>query len=128
MQFEFKIPYPSHKAGKAAWNKRFGLNAYYAGKHWSQRREDAIFWHQLTNAALTAAGFREKPFGRPVVLTFWFNDRLDCSNHAAMAKMIEDALKERVIQDDSRRFVKGIELYFHAEDCIKIQIREVSER
>ena len=36
----FEIPYPPTKRGKAAWNKRFGLNAYYAGKHWSQRKPD----------------------------------------------------------------------------------------
>ena len=43
----FEIPYPPTKRGKAAWNKRFGLNAYYAGKHWSQRKRDAEELHSL---------------------------------------------------------------------------------
>ena len=32
-------------------NKRFGLNAYYAGKHWSQRKKDAEELHELAHWA-----------------------------------------------------------------------------
>ena len=35
----FTIPYPATKAGKSAFCRRFGLNAYYEGKHWGQRRK-----------------------------------------------------------------------------------------
>lgn len=34
-------------------------------------------------------------------------------------------MKGRLIADDSRKFVKGIECYFHTEDYILVQIREV---
>jgi hypothetical protein len=61
----------------------------------------------------------------PVVITFYYNDNLDLSNHATMAKMIEDALKGVIIEDDSRKYVKGIEHYFHGEDFIRVVVREV---
>lgn len=43
----FTIPYPPAKQGKSAFCRRFGLNAYYAGKPWPQRRRDAQELHQL---------------------------------------------------------------------------------
>lgn len=44
----FEIPYPETKRAMSEWNRRFSLNAYYAGKHYQQRRRDAEFWHLLT--------------------------------------------------------------------------------
>ena len=121
----FRIYYPKNKAAKSAWSSRYGLNAYYAGKHWSGRKSDAEFWHLATRAAMSKQVVRLKPFEKPVILTFYFNDRLDCSNHAMLIKMIEDGMKGRIIADDSREYVHGIECYFHDEDYILIQIREV---
>lgn len=117
----FDIPYPSNKA---AWSKRFGLNSFYAGKCWQARKSDADFWHRLVSAEMERQGVRKFPFENPVILTFWFNDRLDCSNHAMYVKLIEDGLKGRVIKDDTRRYVVGIEMYFHDEDCIRVCVRE----
>lgn len=68
---------------------------------------------------------RGVPFSKPVVITMYFNDRLDCSNHAVMFKMIEDAMKGRLIVDDSRKWVKGNEIYFHDEEYIRVEVREV---
>lgn len=121
----FIIPYPKTAAGRKQWNKDFGMNAYYAGKHWSVRRADAQYWHTLTSAAMQTARVRKQPFENPVIITFYWNDNLDCSNHAAMAKMIEDATRGRIIKDDSRKHVKGIEHYFHDENYIRVVIREV---
>ena len=42
-----------------------------------------------------------------------------------MFKMIEDGMKGRLIRDDSRKWVKGNETYFHDEDYIKVVVREV---
>lgn len=120
-----RIPYPKTEAGKKQWNKLYGLNAYYAGKHWSKRQEDARYWHALTWAAMAKGKCRKTPFENPVIITYYFNDRLDCTNHAMYIKMIEDAMKGRIIQDDSRRWVKGSECYFHDEDHILVIIREV---
>lgn len=49
---EFTIPYPATPKGKAAWNKQYGLNAYWAGKHWAKRKADADYWHALTRHAI----------------------------------------------------------------------------
>lgn len=122
-----RIPYPKSPSEKKRWNKEYGMNAYYAGKHWSKRKDDAQFWHAITRAAMSKAQVRRRPFERPVVITFFWNDRLDCSNHAVMAKMIEDALVGRLINDDSRRWVKGIEHYFHDEDYIKVIVQEIEK-
>lgn len=70
---------------------------------------------------------RKRPFENPVVITVYFNDRLDCSNHSIMFKMIEDGMKGRLIRDDSRKWVKGTEMYFHDEDYIKVVMREIEE-
>lgn len=121
----FDIPYPPDKKGRSAWSKRYGLNAYYAGKCWQARKADADFWHKLVQKEMDRQDVRKYPFENPVILTFWFNDRLDASNHAVYAKMVEDGLKGRVIQDDNRKYVVGIEMYFHDEDCIRVMIREV---
>lgn len=122
---KFRIPYPKTKAGQKQWSKDYGMNAYYAGKHWSIRKRDADFWHMLVKSCLDGQEVRRTPFKRPVIISFWFNDRLDCSNHGVMIKMIEDGMKGRLIQDDSRKYVKGIECYFHDEDYIKVEVREI---
>ena len=54
----FNIPYPPTKKGKSAFCRRFGLNAYYSGKHWAQRKKDADELHALTLAALKQARVR----------------------------------------------------------------------
>lgn len=122
---KFRIPYPQTAAGKKQWSKNYGMNAYYAGKHWSVRKRDADFWHKLVWSCLDGQEVRRTPFDKPVILTFYFNDRLDCSNHGVLIKMIEDGMKGRLIVDDSRKFVKGIECYFHDENYILVEIREV---
>lgn len=66
----FEIPYPATKRGKAAWNKRFGLNAYYAGKHWSQRKKDAEELHELAHWAMRKAGITKRLVNHPVKVTF----------------------------------------------------------
>ena len=41
--------------------------------------------------------------------------------------MIIDARKSSLLHDDSRRWVKGIEHYWHEEPYIKVIIQEVGE-
>ena len=41
MTESFIIPYPKSDAGKKQWNREYGLNAYWAGKHWKKRTKDA---------------------------------------------------------------------------------------
>jgi hypothetical protein len=120
-----RIYYPKSAAGKKQWNKRFSLNAYWSGKHHAERAEDAKFWHAIVWAAMAQAKIPKKVFERPAVITFLWNDGLDIDNHAAMGKSITDALKNWVIQNDSRRYLAGVEHYFHDEDYIEVIIREI---
>lgn len=121
----FEIPYPPTKKGKAIWNKRFGLNAYYAGKHWAQRKKDAEELHALAQWCMKKAHIRKKVFESPVKITFLFDDGLDCSNHAVIVKAVEDAMKGWIIKDDSRRYVKSITTTFHEENCIRVIVEEI---
>jgi hypothetical protein len=121
--FEFRIDYPATKAGKTAWNKKYGLNAYYSGKHWTQRRRDTEYWHMLTRQAIRRVSNNPVMFDKPVVIEMYFNDNLDCSNHAAEMKMIEDGMKGILISDDSRMYVKGVAMYFHDKPYILIKVR-----
>jgi Holliday junction resolvase RusA-like endonuclease len=87
--------------------------------------QDVDYWHKLVAAEMDRQNVRKYPHENPVILRFWFNDRLDCSNHAIYVKMIEDAMKGRVIKDDNRTWVQGVEMYFHDEDCIRVMVKEV---
>lgn len=122
----FRISYPATKAGKAEWNKRFSLNAYWAGKHWAARDKDATEWHDRVHAALMWAQVPKKPTTKPVEICFRWDDGLDIDNHAAVAKMVVDALKGWVITDDNRRhFVRVVHEFWDAGE-IGVYIREVS--
>ena len=63
------------------------------------------------------------PVDYPVELVFSFDDRLDCSNHSIVAKMIEDALKGWVIQDDTRKWVKRVVYEFNHQKKIIVEVR-----
>ena len=117
-QVTFTIPYPKGNG----FSKKYSLNAIYSGKSRWERKRDAEFWHNLTRSCLIRQGIRHKTFREPVEIIFLWNDRLDCSNHAYIAKMIEDALKGWIIEDDSRRYVKGIYHGFHDKKDIVVII------
>lgn len=125
MKESFIIPYPKSAAGRKAWNKYYGLNAYWAGKHWSKRKEDVDYWHRLVRYEMQRQDVRKAPFEKPVKITYLFNDNLDATNHAAMIKMIEDAMVGRCLAGDSRRYVKGFSCWFHDKDYIKVIVEEL---
>ena len=118
----FTIPYPKTKTAQKQFNKRFGLNSLYAGKHWAQRREDAEYIHSTVHACLMEQRIPRKMYDEPVSITFYWDDHLDCSNHAYLGKMIEDALKGWLIEDDSRRYVKSITHRFYDSDRITVEV------
>ena len=124
MTTSFNIPYPATVSGKRAWNKTYGMNKYWSGCHWSIRKKDAEFWHSVVKAEMARQGVGAVPYTSPVIITMVFNDRLDSINHAAMFKMIEDAMKGTVIVDDSRKWVRGSEIYFHDKPYISVCVRE----
>ena len=125
---EFYIPYPkprSAKGKKRTFSGEYGLNAIYAGKHWTQRKADSESWHAYTLQCLLQQSIRRKPYDCPVEIIFSWDDKLDCSNHAYAAKMIEDAIKGYLIVDDSRKYVQRIVHEFNRQKIIKVTIREV---
>lgn len=121
----FEIPYPRTKQGKIDWNRRFGLNAYYAGKHWGERKRDAEELHALTHWALRKWKVPRRMSKGPVELRFLFDDGLDCSNHAVIVKAVEDAMKGWVIEDDNRRCVQRITTEFWDGGGIRVEVREL---
>ena len=121
----FSIPYPPTKKGRAAWNKRFSLNAYWSGKHYRQRAADARDIHSLTILALRQAKVKKETFREPVEIIFRWDDGLDIDNHSALGKMILDSLKGYVLQDDSPRWVKRVTHEFWDGGRIEAEVREL---
>lgn len=104
--------------------KDYGFNAVYAGKHWGKRNADAARIHEKVWAELLAQKIPRKPLKGPVILEFYYNSRLDCSNHGYLTKLIEDGLKGWVIEDDDRKHVKGIYQGFWQGEGVKVRVRE----
>lgn len=120
-QVTIRIDYPKN------FGRLYGMNRLYSGLHWSARKEAADFWHNAVAAQLRRQKVPSQLFNSPVELFFRWNDRLDLSNEAWAAKMIEDALKGRLIFDDSKRWVKGIHHQIHDKRCIELTVREAGE-
>lgn len=72
------------------------------------RERNTDFWHAITHAALQSARLPRRPLPYPVEVTFYYDDHLDCDNHAYMSKMILDGCKGWLVEDDSRRYVKAV--------------------
>lgn len=104
----FEILYPPTKKSRSVWNKRFGLNAYYAGKHWSARKKDADELHMIARSAMNRAGIKNRLVKVPVQVQFFWDDNLDIDNHAAIGKAVLDSMKGFIIPDDNRKWVKKV--------------------
>jgi len=121
---KFIIDYPATKREKSRWNKMYGLNAIYAGKHWAKRKKDSEFWHELVIYELRKQGI---PWNIPkngVTITMFWNDDMDIDNHAYMGKMIVDSLKGHLIADDTKHYFKSITHKFHDKNYILVKIEE----
>ena len=119
---KFTIPYPPTKKGKSAFCRRFGLNAYYAGKHWAQRKKDADELHALALAGMRRARVRREIIAYPVRITFRWDDMLDVDNHAIIGKAVVDAMKGYILADDNRRCVRGVAHDFWDGGCIEVEV------
>lgn len=120
----FDIPYPPTKGGKTAFNRRFGLNAYYSGKHPQVRRKDAEELHFLAMSAMKKARIPRKYVPWPVEVRFYWDDGLDCDNHAVLGKAFLDAMKGYILPDDNRRYVKRVVHEFWDGGCIRVEVRK----
>lgn len=125
---KFIIPYPPTKKGKSAFCKRFGLNAYYTGKHWSVRKRDAEELHTLAIISMKRAGIRKHLLTGPAEITFRWNDGLDVDNHAVLGKAFVDAMKGYILQDDNRRWLKRISHDFWEGDGILVEVSPYREQ
>lgn len=121
----FTIPYPPTKKGKSLFCKRFGLNAYYAGKHWAQRKKDAEELHMLARAAMNRAHVKRRVADKPVEICFFWDDGLDADNHAVLGKAVVDAMKGILIKDDNRRCVVKVSHEFWDGEEILVEVKEV---
>lgn len=124
----FEIPYPPTKAGKAAFNKRFGLNAYYSGKPWAARKRDAAELHQLALLAMRKARIPMHLVDRPVEICFYWDDGLDVDNHAIIGKAVVDAMKGKLLPDDNRRWVHKVTHAFWDGGSIRVEILPCERR
>ena len=118
----FEIDYPPTKKGKTAWNKRFGLNAYYAGKHYQQRKRDAQELHALTISAMKRDRVRRQMVHGPVEVHFYWDDGLDCDNHAVIGKAVVDSMKGYILPDDNRRWFKKVSHEFWDGGKIRVEV------
>lgn len=118
----FTIPYPETKAGKTAFCKRFGLNAYYAGKHYQARRRDAHELHGMTETAIKRARIYGQQMDGPAEIRFYWDDRLDIDNHAVIGKAVVDAMKGYILKDDNRKWVKKVSHEFWDGGGIMVEV------
>lgn len=121
----FTIQYPLGKKGKSDFCRRFGLNAYYEGKHWGQRKKDAEELHAMTLAAMRRARLPQRLFECPVKVKFYWDDGLDVDDHAVIGKCVVDAMKGRVLHDDRRKWLRGVSHEMWNGGCIKVEVSEV---
>lgn len=119
----FTIPYPSTRTEMAAWSKRYSLNAYWSGKHYAARNQDAREIHDLTMVCMRKAGIRRKLLDYPVEIRFCWDDGLDADNHAALGKMILDAMKKYILPEDNRKWVRRVSHEFWDGKEILVEVR-----
>ena len=64
---------------------------------------------------------------RPVKVRFYWDDGLDCDNHAVLGKAFLDAMKGYILPDDNRKWVKMVSHEFWDGGAIKVEIMELGE-
>ncbi len=121
----FEIPYPPTKEAKSAWNKRFGMNAFYAGKHWSKRKKDAEELHNLALWRMKAAGIEKQFVTKPVEIRFFWDDKMDIDNHAALGKAFVDVMKGYILPDDGPRWFRKVAHEFWDGGKIRVEVEEL---
>lgn len=121
MTIEFTVPYP---ARKSAWTKRYGLNAYWAGKNHHVRAADARDLEALVRLCLRQQNVPVRLFEKPVSISFWHSTRMDIDNHAAIEKMTVDALKGWLLRNDDRRHYREKHSFFHDENYMRVVITD----
>lgn len=117
--FTFWIPL---KVRGSEW----GLNEIYSqAKFWAVRKRQAEQMHMIVKAAIRKKDRNVKPFKKPVIITIWYDSRLDIDNHGYLAKLLIDGMKGVLIEDDNRKHVRGLCQFFHDDgDVIYFKVEE----
>ena len=108
----------------------WGMNDLYSQKkRRNDRMRQAEMVHLMVRAAIRQQVRPVQQFRKPVIVTIWFNSRLDVDNHGFLSKLIIDGMKGLLIEDDDRKHVAGLEQYFHDDDPneVFVDVREKNE-
>ena len=104
-------------------------NEFYAGKHWSTRKQIVDMYHSLIWVNLnknTINNLSLKPLTSPVEMIFIFFNNFDIDNNSAMVKMLIDGLRKyKIIPNDNKKYIKKISIVEgYEKNIIKIQIKD----
>ena len=58
----------------------------------------------------------------PVEVRFYWDDGLDCDNHAVVGKAVVDAMKSYILPDDNRRWFKKVSHEFWDGGKIRVEV------
>lgn len=107
-------------------NSKLGLNSFYSGKSHYERKQQADFMHKLVYASLINQKIPRKKFEKPVRVKILYpiTSKLDIDNHSSIGKMIIDGVKDYLLIDDDKRYVKGFWQDFYSGNKIKVIIED----
>ena len=100
-------------------------NKFYAGVHWSERKQYVDMMHLIVTSALIKQRIPKKPYSKPVRISFWWTGKLDLDNYGFIRKTIIDALKGWVIVDDDGRYVRGLQEQYSTTPLITVRVEEL---
>ena len=101
-----------------------GLNKVWAGVNHYVRAKWRDYWHMITRLSLK--NIPHRTLESPVMIEFWFNDRLDLDGHAIIVKVVIDTLVEdNWLVGDTRKHVRCIVYRFHELEGTKVRVSEI---
>lgn len=103
---------------------KYSMNEIYSGKHWSVRKKTADEIHELTQWCMIMSLVKKELYKKPVVVTISYDSRLDIDNHGWLSKMIIDAMKDYILKDDTKKYVKELRQKFWNGDGILVEVEE----
>jgi len=119
MKISFEIPMTKKEIGKYSLNKFYSTNI-----HWTKRKEIADYFHSLVQCTLYANKVPRFPFKGSVKVTIYYNSDLDIDGHGVISKLIVDAMKGYLINDDTRKYFVNLEQEFWEGNGIRVVIEE----
>ena len=101
---------------------KISLNEWYAGKHWTNRRNFKNAYIVFVKSQFKGVFLKDKQYSISYFFEFKSNP-LDCSNCVAMVKLVEDI----IFESDSPRTIKSITIESKKgeSDKLIIQITEL---